>query len=99
MAEKYQRKIEGQLAAGIHLNCRDDGRHECTAACHVYGFHDLRRAFATVNEETLTANALQRLMRHKSFTATQRYINMAQMLKRSTEKIFVPDVLRRTSTG
>ena len=53
-----------QEAAGIHLPCRE--KHEHTPRCHVYGFHDLRRAFATVNAETMTADALQALMRHKS---------------------------------
>jgi integrase len=70
-----------QEAAGIHLQCNED--HECTDACHFYGFHDLRRAFATVNAETLPADVLQSLMRHKSYTTTQRYINMAGQLIRS----------------
>lgn len=55
-----------QNAAGIHLPCHED--HEHTPACHLYGFHDLRRAFATENAENLTATELQRLMRHKSST-------------------------------
>jgi integrase len=44
----------------------------------VYGFHDLRRAFATMNAERLTADALQALVRHKSYQTRQRYINMAR---------------------
>ena len=45
-----------QQAAGIHLDYREDHQH--TPGGHVYGFHDLRRAFATVNAESLTADAL-----------------------------------------
>lgn len=82
-----------QDAAGIHLECREE--HEHTDACHRYGFHDLRRAFATANAETLTASALQSLMRHKSFTTTQKYVNMAKQLNRSVEKLAVPDILKR----
>ncbi len=63
----------------------------------VYGFHDLRRAFATVNAENMTGDALQRLMRHKSYTTTQRYINMAGQVKRAVEALHVPDVLRHKS--
>ena len=80
-----------QTSAGIHLDCHES--HEHTEACHRYGFHDLRRAFATVNAETLTADALQRLMRHRSYTTTQRYINLAQQLNRSVERLQVPEVL------
>ncbi len=81
-----------QTEAGIHLPCHEN--HEHTAICHVYGFHDLRRAFATENAENLSATELQRLMRHKSFTTTQRYIAMADRLKRSTDKIAVPAFLK-----
>jgi hypothetical protein len=49
--------------------CR--GNHEHTPACHFYGFHDLRRAFATMNAGQLTPDALQALTRHKSYLTTQ----------------------------
>lgn len=86
-----------QTAAGIHLDCRE--KHEHTPRCHVYGFHDLRRAFATVNAETLSADALQKLMRHRSYSTTQRYINMAGQLTRAVESLHVPDVLRKSAAG
>ena len=57
-----------------------------------YGFHDLRRAFATMNAERLTADALQALMQHKDYQTTQRYINMARQLKPAAHNLFVPDV-------
>jgi integrase len=57
-----------------------------------YGFHDLRRAFATLNAERLTADALQALMQHKSYETTQRYINMARQLKPAAQNLFVPDI-------
>jgi len=60
---------------------------------YLYGFHDLRRAFATVNTETLTTDSLQALMRHKSYITTQRYINMAHQLIRSMDGLHVPAVL------
>lgn len=81
-----------QRTAGIHLPCRE--KHEDSPSCHVYGFHDLRRAFATQNAETLSGNALQLLMRHRSYTTTQDYMNMARQINRSAEKLHVPDVLR-----
>ena len=81
-----------QQAAGIHLPCHE--KHDHTPTCHVYGFHDLRRGFATVNAETLSAGALQTLMRHKDYQTTQRYINMAHQLNRAVETLHVPEVLK-----
>jgi integrase len=76
----------------LHLACHE--QHEHTAYCHVYGFHDLRRAFATMNADRLTADALQALMRHKSYQTTQRYINMARQLDVAVASLHVPDVLK-----
>lgn len=83
---------EIQEAAGIHLPCHE--KHEHTPACHVYGFHDLRRAFATLNAPKLSGNALQALMRHENYSTTKRYINMARQLDGAVEKLHVPDVLK-----
>jgi integrase len=71
-----------QKAAGVKLTGPRDH----------YGFHDLWRAFATMNAERMTGDALQKLMQHKDYQTTQRYINMAQQLKPAVEALFVPDV-------
>jgi integrase len=81
-----------QRAAGIDLPCNGDHRH--TPACHVYGFHDLRRAFATMNADKLTSDALQALMRHKSYTTTQLYISMARQMDAAVNSLHVPDILK-----
>jgi integrase len=60
-----------------------------------YGFHDLRRAFATMNAERMTVDALQHLMQHKDYTTTQRYINMARQLTPAVQNLFVPDLTRK----
>ena len=86
-----------QRAAGIHLPCREE--HEHTPACHVYGFHDLRRAFATMNADKLTPDALQALMRHKSYQTTQVYINMARQMDEAVANLHVPEVLTRRTAG
>jgi integrase len=57
-----------------------------------YGFHDLRRAFATMNADKLTPDALQALMQHKSYQTTQVYINMARQLTPAVQTLFVPDL-------
>jgi integrase len=57
-----------------------------------YGFHDLRRGFATMNADRLSADALQHLMQHKDYQTTQRYINMARQLKPAVLNLFVPDL-------
>jgi integrase len=86
----YEEFARVQDAAGIDLPCPE--RHQHTEACHRYGFHDLRRAFATMNADRLTGDALQALMRHKSYATTQRYINMARQLDQSVKVLFVPNV-------
>lgn len=85
-----------QKAAGIHLPCEENHQH--TEACHTYGFHDLRRAFATMNA-SLSATQLQALMRHQSFTTTQRYINMREQLTQSVEGLYVPPMERKVANG
>ncbi len=85
-----------QRAAGIFLPCRDADRHECTNTCHVYGFHALRRGYATLNADTMPAAVLQRKMRHKSFTTTLRYIGLADKMKATAEKVYVPEFLRQS---
>src|SRR5262249_51220578 len=86
-----------QEAAGIHLSC--DKEHEHTRFCHVYGFHHLRRAFATMNADKLTPDALQALLRHKSYLTTQKYINMARQMDTAVAALHVPEVLRAGMGG
>jgi len=81
-----------QEAAGIRLACREDHQH--TPACHTYGFHDLRRAFATENALHLAPEALREMMGHRDYTTTQRYINMARQVVGAAEQIRVPEFLR-----
>jgi integrase len=81
-----------QMAAGIDLACPQADRHECGDSCRFYGFHALRRGYATLNAE-LPAPVLQRKMRHKSFTTTLRYIALADRMKKSAETINVPAFL------
>jgi integrase len=70
-----------QAKAGIRKTCRKD--HEHSDACQWYGFHDLRRGFATANAANLTASQLQQQMRHSSYATTQLYIDMAEQVKAS----------------
>ena len=60
-----------------------------------YGFHDLRRAFATMNAEHLTPDALQALMQHKDYQTTQVYIAIAKQLNPAVQNLYVPDVRRK----
>lgn len=82
-----------QEAAGIHLPCRK--KHEHTPSCHYYGFHDFRRAFATLNAANLTPDALQQLMRHQSYQTTQVYINMAKQMDEVVNKLHAPTLNKR----
>ena len=61
-----------------------------------YGFHDLRRAFATMNADRMSADALQRLMGHADYKTTQRYLNLARQLKPATENLYVPPIQGKT---
>jgi integrase len=74
-----------QKAAGICLKGRRDH----------YGFHDLRRAFATMNAGRLTPDALQALMQHKDYQTTQKYIAIARQLNPAVEALYVPDLVRK----
>jgi integrase len=84
-----------QRAAGIHLPCIIDRPHECTPTCHLYGMHDLRRAYATENCDRLPLPVLQKKMRHKDISTTMRYVEMASKMRRATEQIYVPDMPMR----
>ncbi len=88
----YNQFVAIQEKAGIRLHC--DGKHTHTHHCHVYGFHDLRRAFATMNADTLTPDALQALMRHKSYSTTQRYINTTRQMDAAVASLHVPEILK-----
>jgi len=83
-----------QQAAGIYLACRDEDKHTCTEACHVYGFHAFRRGYATLNVDSMPASTLQRKMRHKSFQTTLRYIGLADKMKAASEAVYVPEFLK-----
>jgi len=84
-----------QQVAGIHLPCRDPRLHECTDACYLYGFHSLRRGYATLNLDRMSAPVLQKKMRHKSFKTTLRYIELANKMQKAVEDVYVPDFLDR----
>jgi integrase len=86
-----------QKSGGIDLTC--ERKHTHTDWCRTYGFHDIRRAFATMNAENLTAESLQAMMRHTSYSTTQRYINVARLLRGITAKLSVPSVLARSVNG
>ncbi len=79
----------------IDLPCHE--KHEHTDACHLYGFHDFRQAFASMNAPRLGGDALQSLMRHKSYLTTKKYINMARQLDGAVERLHVPDFLKPLS--
>jgi integrase len=90
--ELWDELVRIQHAAGIHLECR--GKHKHTPACHTYGFHDFRRAFATVNAPRMKPEVLQKLMRHKSYQTTiASYINVTSQLEDAVKTMPVPDVL------
>lgn len=88
-----------QKAAGIKLACPDADRHECTDSCDYYGFHALRRGYATLNADHLPAPVLQKKMRHKSFTTTLKYIGLSDKMKKAAERVYVPAFLQMTEAS
>ncbi len=62
---------------------------------HHYSFHDLRRGFATMNADRMTADALQGLMQHRSYETTKRYVAMARQLKPAVANLYTPELPRR----
>ena len=64
-----------------------------------YGFHDLRRGFATLNAESMNLFELQALMQHQSLETTKGYVNMAKKLNRAISGLFVPSLPRIGETG
>ena len=82
-----------QRRAGIKLACPEDHKH--TPSCHVYGFHDFRRSFATVNAPRMKAETLQKLMRHKSYKTTMGYVNLTTQIDEAVANMPVPEVLRK----
>jgi integrase len=64
----------------------------CKRAGKPFGFHDLRRGFATMNADRMSADALQAIMRHKDYGTTKRYINIARQLNPAVANIYVPDL-------
>jgi integrase len=85
-----------QREAGIHLHCPEQHKH--TASCHVYTFHDFRRAFATVNAPRLKPEVLQRLMRHKSYQTTLGYVNLTNQVDEAIKSMPIPDALKEEKT-
>jgi integrase len=64
-----------------------------------YGFHDLRRGFATMNAGQMDLFELQQLMQHRDLETTRGYVNMANRIKRTTERLFVPDLKRSAAVS
>ena len=59
------------------------------------GFHVIRRTFATQNAAQLSADELQKLMRHQSYLTTKRYINTTGRLENVVSSLHVPAILAK----
>ncbi len=64
-----------------------------------YGFHDLRRGFATMNAESMDLFELQALMQHKTLATTQGYVAMAKRLQKPVNNLFVPTIPQISETA
>jgi len=97
------RKIQQAAWEGLHREAgREpprDAKGKVRPAWAFYGFHDLRRAFATENGGRLGGDLLQEVMRHRSYSTTQRYLNLSKRLDDSVNKLTVPEVLNEEPEG
>jgi len=50
-----------------------------------------------MNAEQLSADELQKLMRHKSYLTTKLYINMSRRMDKAVASLHVPEVLKVAS--
>jgi hypothetical protein len=50
-----------------------------------------------MNADKLTPDALQGLMQHRSYTTTQKYINMARQHNATVQALFVPELPTATT--
>ncbi len=82
-----------------NLPCRNSHKHECTGACHPSGFHSLRRGYATLNADRMSASVLQRKMRHRSYKTTRRYIELAEKMQTAAEVVYVPEFMQAGRHG
>ncbi len=64
-----------------------------------FGFHDLRRGFATVNAASMNLFELQGLMQHKSLETTRGYVSMAGQLSKAVQNLFVPAIPASAKRG
>lgn len=55
-----------------------------------FGFHDLRRSFATCNSENRELFQLKLLIQHRSLDTTQIDVAMTQCLNQPVQTLFVP---------
>lgn len=84
-----------QDAASVQKKCNKNHVHN--EHCRYFGFHDLRRGFATQNATNLSPVDLKKLMRHVSFKTTERYINMAAQAP-VVEKLAVPNLKKNDAS-
>ena len=64
-----------------------------------FGFHDFRRGFATENAQNLTPSEMQKLMKHRSFKTTMKYMQMGERLEEPVKKLTVPESFTRKQNG
>ncbi len=91
------RMVFCDLAAGIHVQCREE--HDHTPTCHLYGFHSFRYAHATYNAGNVSDRDLQEQMGHRSFNTTKGYIKYAEDRQNRGYDAFIPAALKRGDVG